>query len=226
MVTNMADCQKSWHSLGMDLSSPLRSLAPTMDSAVLDVLAGSQAPMSIAHITRVAARGSRQGLTLALNRLVEQGLVTATPANRGSMYSLNREHVLAAAIGSAASARTVFIERFAQAVRRLEPEPLHVSFFGSFARREGDADSDIDVLFIVSSQAELDESWDSQVRELATQVFAWTGNQMHQITYNERELLHVLQSGEPIVESWRRESLAVLGVDFSSLVSSGRQTTP
>lgn len=178
--------------------------------------------MSIAQITKVAARGSRQGLTLALNRLVEQGLVMATPANRGSMYSLNREHVLAAAIESAASARTAFIERFTQAVRRLEPEPLHVSFFGSFARREGDAGSDIDVLFIVSSQAELDESWDSQVRELGNQVFAWTGNQMQQITYSERELLHLLQTGEPIVESWGRESMTILGVDFSSLVSGGR----
>ena len=226
MVTIMADCQKLWHTSGVDLSSPLHSLAPTMDSAVLSVLAGSQSAMSIAQITKIAARGSRQGLTLALNRLVEQGLVTATPANRGSMYSLNREHVLAAAIESAASARTVFIERFAQAVRRLKPEPLHVSFFGSFARREGNADSDIDVLFIVPSQVELDESWDSQVRELASQVVAWTGNQMQQITYSERELLHLLQAGEPIVESWERESMTVLGVDFSSLVSSGRQTTP
>ncbi len=68
----------------MDLTSPLHSLIPTLDSAVLEVLAGAESSLSLAHVARVAPRGSRPGLALAMDRLVEQGLVTATPATSGT----------------------------------------------------------------------------------------------------------------------------------------------
>lgn len=218
-VTILANCQQSWQSTGMDLASPLRSLVPTMESEVLGVLAGTQAAMSIAQITAVASRGSRQGLTLALARLVEHGLVTATPANRGSMYSLNRDHVLADVVLAAIGARAVFLGRLSGAVHSLSPRPLHVSIFGSFARHEGGPDSDIDVLFVLPRGCAVDAVWEAQVRDLGDQVFAWTGNRMEQIAYTEDELLDVVKKKAAIVESWRTEALTVHGPDVVSLLN-------
>lgn len=217
-VTILANCQKLWQGVGMDLAFPLRSLVPTMESEVLGVLAGTQAEMSIAQITAVASRGSRQGLTLALGRLVEHGLVTASPANRGSMYSLNRDHVLADAWLAAIKARGVFLDRFRDAVQSLSPQPLHVSIFGSFARREGGPDSDIDVLFVLPRGRAVDDEWEAQVRDLGARVFAWTGNRMEHIAYTEDELLDVVKKKAAIVESWRTEALTVHGPDAASLL--------
>jgi hypothetical protein len=217
-VTILANCQKLWQGVGMDLAFPLRSLVPTMDSEVLGVLAGTQAEMSIAQITAVANRGSRQGLTLALGRLVEHGLVTASPANRGSMYSLNRDHVLADAWLAAIKARGVFLDRLRDAVQSLSPRPLHVSIFGSFARHEGGPDSDIDILFVLPRGCAVDDEWEALVRDLGEQVFAWTGNRMEHIAYTEDELLDVVNTKAAIVESWRTEALTVHGPDAASLL--------
>lgn len=217
-VTILANCQKSWQSVGMDLAFPLRSLVPTMESEVLGVLAGTQGGMSIAQITAVARRGSRQGLTLALGRLVEHGLVTASPANRGSMYSLNRDHVLAESVVSGIKARQAFLDRFADAVRSMSPQPIHVSIFGSFARYEGGPNSDIDVLFVLPRGCAVDDEWESQVRDLGERVFAWTGNRMEHIAYTEDELLDVVKTQAAIVESWRIEALTVHGPDAVSIL--------
>ena len=218
-VTILANCQQSWQSVDMDLASPLRSLVPTMESEVLGVLAGTQAAMSIAQITAVASRGSRQGLTLALARLVEHGLVTAIPANRGSMYSLNGNHVLADALRAALEARGVFLHRLSDAVHSLSPRPLHVSIFGSFARHEGGPDSDIDVLFVLPRGRAVDAQWEAQVRDLKEQVFAWTGNRMEHVAYTEDELLDVVKKKVAIVESWRTEALTVHGPHVASLLN-------
>ncbi len=218
-VTILAYCQKSWQNVDMDLASPLRSLVPTMDSEVLGVLAATQGDMSIAQITAVARRGSRQGLTLALGRLVEHGLVTASPANRGSMYSLNRDHVLAEAVRAAIEARGVFLDRLTDAVQLLSPQPLHVSIFGSFARREGGPDSDVDVLFVLPRGRAVDAEWEAQVRGLGERVLVWTGNRMEHIAYTEDELLDVVKKKPAIVESWRAEALTVHGPDVASLLN-------
>jgi len=78
----------------MDVSSPLRSLVPSLDSAVLDVLSRSESSFGPTQVVRQAGRGSRAGIQLVLDRLVEHGLVLAEPTNRGHMYRLNRDHLL------------------------------------------------------------------------------------------------------------------------------------
>ncbi len=193
----------------MDLSSPLRSLIPTLDSAVLEVLAGTESSLSLAQVSKLAPHGSRAGLALALERLVEQGLVTATAANRGSMYQLNRQHVLAEAVSSAATARSTILARLAEHVARMNPVPAHVSVFGSFARHEAADDSDIDVLFVLPEEA--DDGWYEQVSDLSHSVYSWTGNRMEYVVLSLEGLAGVVQREEPIVDSWLSDSVTVYG---------------
>lgn len=193
----------------MDLSSPLRSLIPTLDSAVLEVLAGTESRLSLAQVSKLAPQGSRAGLALAVERLVEQGLVTATPANRGSMYQLNRQHVLAEAVLSAAMARPTILARLREHVALMNPVPAHVSVFGSFARREAAVDSDIDVLFVLPKEA--DDGWYEQVSDLSKSVYAWTGNRMEYVVLSLEGLAGVVQREESIVDSWLSDSVTVYG---------------
>lgn len=203
----------------MDLGSPLRSLIPSLDSAVLETLAGTESSLSMSQIGRLAGRGTRQGLNLVVERLVEHGIVIADPANRGNLYRLNREHVLADAILSACSARSTIFVRLVNAVRGLMPQPVHASIFGSFARREAGQASDIDVLLILSEDAEIDDQWFAAMRKLAEDVFAWTGNRLEYLVFTESELRDLVVRNEAIVHSWLDDSVVLLGASLDSMVS-------
>lgn len=205
----------------MDLSSPLRSIAPSLDSAVLEVLAGTESGLSLAQIARLAGRGSRQGLALVLDRLVDHGLVLADPANRGHLYRLNRHHVLADAVLSAARARVTVLDRLAQAITALDPTPLHASVFGSFARREAGPGSDIDVLLVLPDEVVLDDGWQIQVRRLGDEVRSWTGNPLECLVLTEGEARRAAAADEPVVASWWTESLTLYGPPFGDLIRVG-----
>ncbi len=206
----------------MDLTSPLHSLIPTLDSAVLEVLAGSESSLSLAQVTRLAPRGSRPGLALALDRLVEQGLVLATPANRGDMYRLNRDHVLADAVISASRARSTILARIGEHVAQMVPRPLHVSLFGSFARREASPASDIDVLFVMPGAPH--DEWYEQVSRLDDQVQAWTGNRMEYLVFSDSELSRLIERQEPIVDSWLTDCVTVHGPSIESVIRNASGT--
>lgn len=202
----------------MDLDSPLRSLAPSLESAVLEVLAGTESSMGVGQIAKLAKRGTRQGLALALDRLVEHGVVDAQAANRGYLYRLNREHVLADAVLSSSRARATILARLEDAARALDPQPTHLSVFGSFARREAGPGSDIDLLFVLPEGVEPDDRWDQQLRDLGDRVLAWTGNRMEYLVFTTEELRDVIARREPVVDSWVKDSVTVLGVPIESLV--------
>lgn len=205
------------------MTSPLRSLAPTLDSAVLEVLSSTESSLSLPRITDLAGRGSRQGLTLAMDRLVASGLVTATPANRGYMYALNREHVLAEAVLSAARARSTIIGRITEQITLMTPEPLHASLFGSFARREAGPDSDIDVLFILPHTP--DDAWHAQAAALGDDVHAWTGNRMEYIALGIEDFDGAMERNELIIASWTADAVTLHGPAIESMMRerSGRR---
>lgn len=207
------------HYESVDLGSPLRSLIPTLDSSVLEVLIGTESGLSMTQISRLASRGTRQGLALAVERLVEHGIVEATPANRGFLYRLNREHVLASVVIAASEVRAEITCRMEKEVDRLTPRPIHVSIFGSFARGGGNPGSDIDTLFVVADRKAPDDGWYAQLRSLADKVYQWTGNRMEHLTFTETEFRDVITSREPVVDSWLNESIVVAGPSIESLMA-------
>jgi predicted nucleotidyltransferase len=201
----------------VDLSSPLCSLIPSLDSAVLEVLAGTESALSATQIARLAGRGSRQGQALALDRLVAHGLVIAEPANRGFLYRLNREHVLASAVLIAAQARSTVIERLRTALGGFGPPPLHASLFGSFVRRDAGPDSDIDLLVVEPDDA--GEDWFDQLHDLADWVTSWTGNRLEFLVFTLADLRRIVGVGEPIVESWRADAITLRGQPIDDLLT-------
>ncbi len=202
----------------MDLASPLRSIAPGLDSAVLQVLAGTESGLGASQIARLAPRGTRVGQLPVLNRLVEHGLVIADPSNRGFLYRLNRDHVLAEAVLVAARARATLLQRMAERAAALQPEAVHASVFGSFARGDAGPDSDIDVLIITRPGAARDDEWAERVRTLADDVLAWTGNRMEHVTVTLQRLHDIAAAGEPIVAAWLDEAYVLHGPSLDALI--------
>ena len=204
----------------MDLSVPLRSLAPSLDSAALTVLAGTESALSATRVAKLAGRGSRAGIALVLERLAGTGLVSAEPSNTGAMYRLNRRHVLAPAVESAVAARGEVVSRLRAAVGALSPAPVHASLFGSFARGGGGEHSDLDLLVVTGPDLDRQaEQWRAQVRALEDDVLTWTGNTLEPLVLSTAELAAAVAAGEPIVGQLVEDALVLVGPAFDALVS-------
>ncbi len=207
----------------MDLGNPLQSLIPSLDSAVLGVLARTESALGQSQIHRLAARGSRPGLALAIDRLVAHGLVLAEPSNAGHVYRLNRAHLLAAPVLVAADARRELLRRLSEACDRLEPPALSAAVFGSVARAESSAESDVDLLLVVPD--DLDRAtpeWQDQVRRLESDVVAWTGNRLEVVVVSQAHLTRLAENAEPLVDSWRTDARTLAGTDVLDLLPAPR----
>lgn len=205
----------------MDLTSPLRSLVPSLDSAVLEVLAGSSSGLSATRISRLSRRGTRAGQHAVLNRLVEHGVVLAEPANTGYLYRLNRDHLLTPAILSAVGAGDELVSRLTAACQRLDPVPLHVSIFGSYARTEATSDSDIDLMIVVDDVVDVhDARWTDQMHDLEDQVLRWTGNRLEALVLTVARLQAIVRAAEPLVETWSADARTLIGPRPQGLIGS------
>lgn len=194
----------------MDLTSPLGSLIPTLDAAVLEVLAETPRPLGVSQIQRLTRRGARSGVHRVLARLLTEGLVTAHATNLGSVYELNRDHLLAPAVMAAAQVRTELFERLTTACAALEPAVLAAAVYGATARRESGPESPVELFLIVGDDHVISEEWDRQLRRLDEQVRSWTGNRLERLVLTEQHLQQV-DAREPIVEAWDRDAIILVG---------------
>src|SRR4051812_12528714 len=161
----------------MDLSRPYSAVSPGLQGEILVTLARTTRALTGRQIARLVLRGSQTGVNRALRRLAGHGLVRRELAGRAALYELNRDHVAADAVVEMAAMREKLIDRVRARVGTWNVLPAHVSIFGSFARADGAADSDIDVFVVRRRGVGEDASiWRRQIDELARSISAWAGN--------------------------------------------------
>jgi hypothetical protein len=203
----------------MDVSHPIRSIIPTLDAPVLEALAGTTRRLSGREVHRLAGTGSVRGVQLVLARLVAQGLVSAEEHAGVTLYAANREHLAWPALEALVGLRRKLLERIREAVAGWAIAPLHVSLFGSAARRDGDAGSDIDLLIVRSDAvAEGDEAWEGQLDALRDGVAAWTGNRCQAFALDRARLAAHIAADDPLVESWLHDAVPLAGESLRTLV--------
>jgi len=200
----------------MDMSQPISTVIPTLDGPVLAALARTNQPLTGRRIHQLTGAGSESGTRKVLRRLAGTGLVTAKQVGPSVQYSLNREHLAAAAVLELTTLRSRLIRQIMDAIAQWTRHPIHASIFGSAARGDGDVESDVDLL-IVHSFHEPPPEWSEQVDELGDRVHAWTGNYMQTYELSTSELAEHLRVGDPIVDEWIRDSITVYGQDFRRL---------
>jgi predicted nucleotidyltransferase len=175
---------------------------PSLDGPVLQTLAGTSAPLSLSAVHQLAGLASMSGVRKVLLRLVHAGLVRQVPGG----YVLNRDHIAAPAVLELAGLRARLFERIGEWVARWRPLPALVGVFGSAARRDGDQDSDVDVLVVTD-----DRAGPEATGELAEQVERWTGNQCHVVTVSTADLKRLRRCKEAILSEWERDLVVIFG---------------
>jgi predicted nucleotidyltransferase len=173
----------------MNLTHPLEVICGSLETKALEVLAGSDAPFSIRQVQRMIGDRSYEGVRKALDRLRRQGLVIAEPIGTALMYRINREHLAAPYVQALATLRQEVFERLKQEIRGWLIKPVYAAVFGSTARRESGADSDVDIFVLRPKRVEPDDPvWQEQLAELSRRASAWTGNDVRILEYDQQEV--------------------------------------
>jgi predicted nucleotidyltransferase len=173
----------------MDFRRPLSVIAPTLDGDVLGVLAGAEEEFTGRRIHRVLGRGSEQGVRKAADRLVKQGIVSRRQAGQAKLYSLNRSHLAAPYVEGLRSLRADLVDRLRDSVAAWRTPPIAVLLFGSVARGEAEAGSDLDLLVLRARDIDEEaEGWQAQLAGLENDATAWTGNEARVVDYGPPDL--------------------------------------
>jgi predicted nucleotidyltransferase len=203
----------------VDVARAYSAVSPTVEGDALVVLAGTTQPLTGRRVARLARRGSSAAVAKALGRLVEQGLVVRQEAPPASLYSLNRHHVAAPAVEMMAGIRTELLKRLRDEIADWSTPPVHASLFGSAARQDGDAASDVDLLVVRPSRVDAESAtWSRQLRDLAEAVHTWTGNHAAVVELAEQEMGSMLVSDTPILQDIRRDGVDLAGLPLRRLL--------
>jgi predicted nucleotidyltransferase len=197
----------------MDLSNPSEAVLPSVRGAVLRVLARTDVPMSGREVAaRAGQRVGYRRVSQVLGELVEAGFVLRESHPPAYLYRLNRDHVGAEPLLKLADLRGRLVCRITETVGSWKPAPEALWLFGSVARGEGTADSDIDVLVVRPSAIDdTDPTWRRQLADLADRVSAWSGNDCQILEYSSAELTALVNADDPLIEELRREAIAIAG---------------
>jgi hypothetical protein len=196
----------------MDIRHPIRAIIPTLDGPVLEVLARTTRPLTGREIQRLAGRGSPNGIRLALVRLSEQGVVYAEQRTTAVYYTANRDHLAWPAVETLTGLRRTLLEQLRTELESWQQTAIHASLFGSAAREDGDATSDIDLLLVRPDDVAEDEGpWADQVDQLRHHVSIWTGNRCHVFQLDRQRLAEHVQAKDPLIESWLRDAIPLAG---------------
>jgi len=208
-------------SLQVDLSNPVSTIIPKLDGSIYRVLARTTTSLSGARVAALAGKASYPGILTALARLVLQGTVLVERAGSAYMYRANREHILWQAIEQAVSAAGSVLPTLKLRLSELVRERLGarastdctMAIFGSVARGTSTVDSDLDIVAVLPDYLP-EESGAELVDALSASVHRWTGNNCNVYLVTTNRLRELVETNDPIVESWRSDAVTFHGMNL------------
>lgn len=159
-------------------------------------------PLRLTDVHARVGDASVAGVRNVLLALVDDGLAASVPGG----YLLNREHVAADGVIALATLHGAFVDRVRSWLEQRAEPVVVAGLYGSAARREGGADSDIDLVVVIE-----DGPVDDLADELADVVERWTGNRGHVLSLTSAEHTRLLDDEPPLVTSWQRDLQPIIG---------------
>lgn len=205
----------------MNLADPMSSVIPGVQGVILSILARTDQPLTGLTVAKLAGdRASAAGVKRAIRPLVAAGLVKLVPAGRAYLYSLNRAHVAYPVIVQLAELRNELYRRIGDAVSQWSVTPLYAGVYGSTARGQATASSDVDLLLVRPAGIAIDDpDWARQVADLSDAVTDWSGNQSDVLEYDLAELCRLRDEGDPSLVSLERDSVVLYGDGIHTMLA-------
>jgi len=196
----------------MDVSRPYTAVCPSLEGDVLAVLAGTTMALTGRQVALLSGRKSHSGVLAVLNRLTEHGLVSRVELNRAYLFALNRDHLAAPAVEILMGMRRALFDELRNAISAWSIAPVHVAVFGSTARGDGDARSDVDLLVVRPDSVDEDEpAWRSQMDDLVDLISRKTGNRASVAERDESAMERLRTAGPPILSEMLADAVVLSG---------------
>lgn len=194
----------------VDFVRPIESVIPGAQGRLLGALARVEAPLNLRRLAQVS-RVSLAQASRVLPDLVELGLVRRTDVPPAALFELDRRNVAAQTIAALERLGDSVIAGMTRAAEEIDPSPESIILFGSMARGEARAESDIDVLVIRPTDvSNVDEGWSESVQQWIDRVRTLTGNAVNLLELDRHEATQRLRSNR---SPWR--SIATEGIVLS-----------
>jgi predicted nucleotidyltransferase len=184
----------------MNFGEPFGGLMPGARGAVLAVLLRTGAPLTGRRIHALVDGHSLGAVQQALRDLDRIGVITTETIGRAGSHRINENHEAIAPLRSLASP----IEMLTRVVRDTASDVETVMVFGSVARGEARADSDIDLVVIAP------EGWDGRA-DLQQEVHQRLGNDCDVLHLTREDFARAPEDREPVVAEILRDGLALVG---------------
>jgi DNA-binding transcriptional ArsR family regulator len=199
------------YTIGMDFVRPVEAVIPGVQGRVLAVLAETTAELNLRTIARLSGVSHAQ-VSRVLPGLVELGLVERREAPPSSLFRLVPEHVATGPLIALSRGLDRVVTEMGRAAAVLPVAPVSLIVFGSLARGEADAESDIDTVFVRPVGVdESDEAWADSVEQWRSQIRRVSGNPVEVFEVGFEEIGARLRSGQAVWRDIRREGIVVHG---------------
>lgn len=176
---------------------------------VLAMYGGSLAVADIARRTRLTLPSVRT----ALRRLLDLEVATAIGAGRSMVCSLRQDHPLVSLLVRLFKAEqeqaTAVLHALREAAGRLEPRPWAVWLYGSVARGEDDAASDIDIALITTAPEPSAQA--DTLRDAVSQTHAASADRVSVMTMAPADVRRAVHERAPFWGNMERDAVVLLG---------------
>ncbi|HVB04970.1 MAG TPA: nucleotidyltransferase domain-containing protein [Acidimicrobiales bacterium] len=203
----------------MDYLQPIEAVIPGVQGRVLGVLSRSESEMTIRTVARLAGASAQQTSVL-VGDLLRLGIVSRREAGSSALIALNRTNEAARLIATLGDVRHSVIQRLRGRAKLITPAPTSLVVFGSFARGEARAESDLDVLAVCPKGVAPDDAgwvdslgaWESSARQIG-------GNAISTIVVGESELPSLLRRRSGPWSEIVRDGVALIGPPLADLAA-------
>lgn len=205
-------------SLGdLDFRRPVEAVIPGVQGRILAVLAETTAELNLRTIARLANVSPAQA-SRVLPDLVSLGMIERREAPPSALFAMVEDHVAAQTVRALSRCRDAVLEELRVLVRRMRPTPTSAVVFGSFARGQADAASDLDIVLVrPAGIGEGDESWSASLDEFRASVRRLTGNAVATLEVGESEASRRLRRRTPLWTEVLRDGVTVFGSPLEQL---------
>ena len=201
----------------MDFTRPIEAVVPDAQGRILAVLCRTSAELNLRTLADLS------GVSLAhaarvVPRLVELGMVDRREVPPSVLVRIVPEHLAVRPLLALAGLRESLLEELRGSAKRIRPVPANITLFGSVARGDGDAASDLDLVIVrAAGVAEDDSKWEGTVAAYVERIARVSGNPVNRIDVSIDEVPGLVRSRAELWRAVRREGVVLAGRSLDDL---------
>lgn len=203
--------------VGMDFRRPIQAVIPGAQGRILAVLAETTADLNLRTVARLAGVSPAQA-SRVLPYLVQLGIVERRDVPPSALFRLVDDNVASRLVRALSRTRETALDELARKAEALDPTPVSIIVFGSFARGNADVDSDLDAVVVrPRGVSDDDDRWARAVEDWRQFARRVTGNRVEVLEAAEDDIGRLLRSRKPLWADVARDGVVVHGAPLDDL---------